>query len=69
MFGRCIRVGLHRGDPGAAVYVVAESDPAKALNILRTELPDNGSDFEDVGRVTQQLVDALDLKPGQFRRT
>ena len=68
MFGRCFRVGLRRDDPEAVLYVVAESDPIKAINILRTELPEVDLCFDDRGLVTQQLIDALDLKPGQFHR-
>ena len=68
MFGRCFKVGLRRGDPDAAVYFVAESDPTNALGILRTELSNNGLDFDDRGAVTQNLIDALDLRPGQFHR-
>jgi hypothetical protein len=68
MFGRCFRIGLRRGDPEAAMYFIAESDPAKALRILRAELPEDGLCFDDRGVVTQELIDALDLRPGQFHR-
>ena len=68
MFGRCFKVGPHRGDPDAAIYFVAESDPNNALKILRAELPNDDLDFDDRGLVTEQLIDALDLGPGQFRR-
>jgi hypothetical protein len=34
-FGRLIRLRSRRGDPEATVYVVAEAEPAKALEILR----------------------------------
>jgi hypothetical protein len=66
--GRCFKVGLHRGDPDAAVYFVAESDPTQALRILRAELPNDGLDFDDRGAVTGHLIGALDLKPGQYCR-
>jgi hypothetical protein len=68
MFGRCFKVGPRRGDPDAAMYFVAESDPTNALSILRAELPRDGLDFDDRGLVSERLIDALDLGPGQFRR-
>jgi hypothetical protein len=33
-FGGIIRVGSWRGDPEAAIYVVAEPDPTKAIDII-----------------------------------
>ena len=66
MFGRCFRVGLRRDDSEAVLYVVAESDPIKAISILRTELPEVDVCFDDRALVTQQLIDALDLKLVSF---
>ena len=68
MFGRCFKVGPHGSGPDSALYFVAEGDPIKALRILQAEMPDGGLCFDDRGPVTQQLIDALDLKPGEFRR-
>ena len=67
MFGRCFKVGPHGSDPDAALYFVAEGDPIKALRILQAQMPEGGLCF-DRGPVTQQLIDALDLKPGHFCR-
>lgn len=68
-FGRLIRVRAHRRDPQATIYVVAEPDVEKAIDILKTALPRSHADFEDVGRVTDQLLKALSLQPGMFART
>jgi hypothetical protein len=68
-FGRLIRVRAHRRDPQATIYVVAEPDVEKAIDILKTALPRSDADFEDVGRVTDQLLKALSLQPGMFART
>jgi hypothetical protein len=66
-FGRLIRVGSWRGDPEAAIYVVAE---AKAIDIIKVGgTADDGDDFEDLGRVSDTLLSALSLQPGQFTRT
>ncbi len=68
-FGRLTRVKSFRGDPGAVVYVVAEPDPLRAMEILTTAGLASGADFEDLGRVSEALLKALALGPGQFRRT
>jgi hypothetical protein len=68
-FGRMIRIKNRRGDPDAVVYVVAEPDPAKAAAILTAAGAGQGDDIEDLGRVTDTLLGALALQPGQFVRT
>jgi hypothetical protein len=64
-----IRVRSRRGDPGAVVYVVAEAEPTKAIEILRLGIVRPLDEFEDLGRVTDQLLAALNLEPGQFTTT
>jgi hypothetical protein len=66
MGGRIIRVRHWQGNHEPTLFVVAEPDAAKALVILRRGLGDNSLDGEDVGPVSQQLIDALDLKPTWF---
>jgi hypothetical protein len=69
-FGRLIRVKSWRVHPAdAVIYIVAESDPAKALDILKTAGLGHEADLEDAGRVSESLLNALALKPGQFART
>jgi hypothetical protein len=68
-YGRLIRVQKHRSDPDATVYVVAEADVEKAIDILKASLDRPDDEYEDLGRVTDALLDALSLKPGTFSRT
>jgi hypothetical protein len=67
--GRLIRVKNFRGDPDTVVYVVAEPDPIRAVEILKAAGLSSDADFEDLGRVSDALLEVLELKPGQFRRT
>jgi hypothetical protein len=66
LFGRLVRVG-HR-DAGT-VYVVAASDPAKAIEIIRSNVAGPHMELEDLGRVNASLLKALSLQSGQFIRT
>jgi hypothetical protein len=67
-FGRLICVENRRGDPSAVVYVVAEPDPAKAIDIIKAAGLGHDAEFEDLGQVTEALLKALALQPGQFAR-
>jgi hypothetical protein len=68
-FGRLIRVRAHRRDPESAIYAVAESEVDKAIDILKIVLARPNDEYEDLGRVTDTLLNALGLQPGQFART
>jgi hypothetical protein len=68
-FGRLVRVSRFKGQPDPTIYVVAEEDPDKALAIVKERLANHDFQYEDVGRVSQQLVDALNLKPGEIAKT
>jgi hypothetical protein len=67
-FGRLLRIGTHRGDPHAVVYVVAESDAEKATEIVRNGEAKAGHEIEDLGRVSAELLVALNLKDGEYTR-
>jgi hypothetical protein len=67
-FGRLIRVQAFRTDPDAKIYVVAEPEAEKAINILKAALARPDDDYEDLGRVTGALFNALSLQPGMFAR-
>jgi hypothetical protein len=69
LYGRMIRVKNRRGDPNAVVYVVAESDLGKAVDILKAAGVGIGDEFEDLGRVNEALLGTLALTHGQFVRT
>jgi hypothetical protein len=68
-FGRLIRVGNRRGGAKTTVYVVAEAEPGKAIDILKLGVSGPFDEYEDLGRVSEKLLVALDLQPGQFSRT
>jgi hypothetical protein len=53
----------------AVIYVVAEPDAAEAIKVLKAAGLGHEADLEDVGRVTENLLNALALKPGEFART
>ena len=69
MHGRAIRVSLFEGDPRETIYVVAEPDRSKAMMLLRAKLEENYDQFEDLGRVSDDLLAALNLAPGEYKRT
>jgi hypothetical protein len=66
--GRFIRVGKYRGDPNAVAYIVALADPAMAIDLIKKKLGTPGDEFEDLGRVSHDLLKALHLLPGDFTR-
>jgi hypothetical protein len=59
----------NRRESAQVIYVVAEADPAAALDIIRRELASPDMELEDLGRVSEGLLKALDLQPGQLIRT
>jgi hypothetical protein len=66
LFGRLVRVGKREA---GTVYVVAEADPATAMEIIRNNVAGPHVELEDLGRVSASLLKALALQPGQFIRT
>ena len=65
--GRLIRLS-RSGDKPSATYIVCETDAAKDLEIVR----DGGvadsflDDIQDLGRVSEELLKAMSIGPGQF---
>jgi hypothetical protein len=55
------------GDDEAVLYIVGTGDPDDAMRLVRNEIG-IGSKIEDVGRVSQQLLDALWIEPDQVKR-
>ncbi len=64
--GRLIRVGKYRGDPNAVAYIVALLDPVAAIDLIRKKAAAPDDLIEDVGRVSDALLTALNLLPGDF---
>jgi hypothetical protein len=62
-------VQAHRSDPDATIYVVAEPEFEKAVSILKPALSRPDDDYEDLGRVSDTMLDTLSLRPGTFIRT
>jgi hypothetical protein len=68
-FGRIVRVGDRQSGAGVHIYVVAEADSAQALRIVRTKLAQFDGEVEDLGRVSSDLIKALNLSPGDVIKT
>ena len=66
---RLFRARARRGENEIAIYVVAEAEFQRAVNILKTAFPRSYEDYDDLGRVTAALLSALGLQMGQFART
>ena len=49
VFGRLVRVRTHRGDPESTLYVVAEPEAERAIDILKVALAGSYHDYEDPG--------------------
>ena len=67
--GRLIRIRTHRSDAAAVIYVVAEPEREKAIAILKHALSRPEDEYEDLGRVTDTVLTALALQPGQITRS
>ena len=65
MRGRMVRV---TGLAATVQYVVAEPDAHLAMEIIRAKVVQDGEHVEDMGRVTEELITALGLRPGEFKR-
>ena len=65
-FGRLVRRRAHPHDQMATIYVVAEPEPQKAINILKAALRLPVEYFEDLGRVENRLVAVLKLQSGGY---
>jgi hypothetical protein len=63
------RSQAHRRDAQATIYVVAKAEVEKAIDILKIAFARPSYEYEDLGRVTDTLLNALRLQPGQFTRT
>ena len=64
--GRLIRIGKYRGDPHAVAYIVALLNPATAIELIRKKVGGPNDEIEDLGCVSDFLLKALNLVPGEF---
>jgi hypothetical protein len=67
-YGRLIRVSKCQGDEKAVAYIVALTEPAKAIELIRRKVADPDDQIEDLGRVSDALLNAMKLEPGTFVR-
>jgi hypothetical protein len=68
--GRLIRItGDHctTAEPRVA-YIVAVHESAKAIDLIRNQVAAAGELVEDLGRVSEELLDALRIESGSFIR-
>lgn len=71
--GRLVRVGKYAGDREAVVYVVAIAAANQAVALINRAVvrPSGQGDdlrIEDLGRVSEALLEALGLSAGEFTR-
>ena len=52
-YGRLIRTSNDRKPPKSIAYIVALSDPADAIELIRSKVADLGDKVEDIGRVSE----------------
>jgi hypothetical protein len=64
--GRLIRVSRYRGDPEAVAYLVAMPEKTEAIDLIANQAAGAGDEIEDMGRVSEALITAMHLPPGQF---
>jgi hypothetical protein len=65
-FGRLVRVRCGESRVFLAAYIVAEPNAAKAVDRIRTKIAGPADAVEDLGRVSEALLRALQVAPGDF---
>ena len=68
-FGRLLRIRGPQGQPRFVGYIVAIKEADSAAKVIRAHVARPGTEVEDVGRVSGQLLRMLGLSFGQFVRT
>lgn len=67
-YGRLIRVNKPHGDGNSVAYIVALPDAAEAARLIANQVAEPGDTVEDLGRVSDALLIAMKLQPGDFVR-
>jgi len=49
-------------------YVVSEEDAVRAVTIIKNKIAQSTDDVVAVSRVSEELLNALGMAPGEFRR-
>jgi hypothetical protein len=71
--GQLVKLISRIANPGGAIeksmlYVVAAENSGEAIALVRDRLAREGDRVEDVGDVSNGLLQALNLAPGEFTR-
>lgn len=67
-WGRLIRVGKYRGDREAVSYLVAAPEGDDAIKLVQNKLGLVGHTVDDLGRVSEALLQGLKLSAGEIVR-
>ena len=68
--GCLVTIGTQSSDGKVVTigYLVAEQDADRAVNIIKAQIAKLTDKVEAVSRVSEELLDVLDVRPGDFRR-
>ena len=66
MSGRLIRKSAYRGNSKSTAYIVAVDEAAEAIDLIKQKVAEPGDDIEDLGLVTDGLLQTLNLPAGSF---
>ncbi len=66
MSGRLIRKSPYRGASKSTAYIVAIDDAGEAIDLIKQNVTEPGDDIQDLGRVSDGLLQALSLPAGSF---
>jgi beta-galactosidase beta subunit len=66
MSGRLIRKSAYCGDSKSTAYIVAVDEAAEAIDLIKQKVAEPGDDIEDLGLVTDGLLQTLNLPAGSF---
>lgn len=68
IYGRLIRTKKHTDDTRGVAYIIAVAEVAEAIAIIRTREAGSDYDIEDLGPVSDQLLETLAIPSGEFLR-
>ena len=65
-----IKVSIPSSGTGqvTTAYLVSEQDVSRAINIIKNKINPRADDVVFVSRVSEELLNALGVGPGDFRR-
>jgi hypothetical protein len=66
MSGRLIRKSAYRGDSKSTAYIVAVDDADEAIELIKQNATEPGDEIQDMGRVSDGLLQTLSLPAGSF---